>query len=590
MHLSLNPYALILSVSGLATIILSIVIYNRLKSAERSFAFVIGLAGWWAMTYAGELFSSNLAAVKFWLKLEYLGITMLPLALLLFIHVFIFKQKLVLRLFHAWIALVPVSTLLLVFTNDYHHYYYKSLTIDTIGAFPLLTIEPSFWYYIFMGYFYAALGWSVYSLATAFKTADRIYVKQKRIIFYALVIPWIVNIFYRLGVRAEQNIDLTPFAFIATSIIISFGLLRYKLLDIIPAAREKIFDSMQDGVLVLDAYDTVVDKNSQMECVLPQLSQLIIGANLVTIFPLAYQLQEDVRERRKNTSEIEIERDGKKNYYEVDINVLTDRISDYSGCILIFNNITQRKNDAISLAALNEQKDRLFSIIAHDVRSPLVNIMDMVRLIDEQVITETEFKTYLPELSKNLNYTSSLLDNLLHWSKSQLKGEVISPVNLDIRKIVKHEITYYQQKATKKGIYLSSTIEDETRVFVDAEMVQLVIRNLIGNAIKYCSEDDYIIVSATANFNEVTVCIKDTGSGMKPEIVEKLFMFETFTIRGTNNEQGTGLGLQLCKDFIEKNNGKIWVKTELNVGSKFYFTMPVAHSKILTTASVNPAG
>jgi hypothetical protein len=136
MHLSLNPYALILSVSGLATIILSIVIYNRLKSAERSFAFVIGLAGWWAMTYAGELFSSNLAAVKFWLKLEYLGITMLPLALLLFIHVFIFKQKLVLRLFHAWIALVPVSTLLLVFTNDYHHYYYKSLTIDTIGAFP----------------------------------------------------------------------------------------------------------------------------------------------------------------------------------------------------------------------------------------------------------------------------------------------------------------------------------------------------------------------------------------------------------------------------------------------------------------------
>jgi signal transduction histidine kinase len=121
-------------------------------------------------------------------------------------------------------------------------------------------------------------------------------------------------------------------------------------------------------------------------------------------------------------------------------------------------------------------------------------------------------------------------------------------------------------------------------------MVQLVIRNLIGNAIKYCSEDDYIIVSATANFNEVTVCIKDTGSGMKPEIVEKLFMFETFTIRGTNNEQGTGLGLQLCKDFIEKNNGKIWVKTELNVGSKFYFTMPVAHSKILTTASVNPAG
>jgi signal transduction histidine kinase len=91
------------------------------------------------------------------------------------------------------------------------------------------------------------------------------------------------------------------------------------------------------------------------------------------------------------------------------------------------------------------------------------------------------------------------------------------------------------------------------------------------------------------NADEVTVCIKDTGSGMKPEIVEKLFMFETFTIRGTNNEQGTGLGLQLCKDFVEKNNGKIWVTTELNVGSKFYFTVPVAHLKIPTPASASSA-
>ncbi|GEO09680.1 sensor histidine kinase [Segetibacter aerophilus] len=589
MHLSLNPYALILSVSGLATIILSIIIYTRLKSAERSFAFVIGLAGWWALTYAGELFSSNLSTIKFWLQLEYVGITLLPLALLLFIHVFIFKQKLVIRPFHAWIALIPVSTLVLVFTNDYHHYYYKSLSVNSSGAFPLLTIEPSFWYYVFTAYFYAALAWSIYSLATAFKTADRIYVKQKRIIFYALVIPWIFNILYKLGVRAEQNIDLTPFAFIATSTIISFGLLRYKLLDIIPEAREKIFESMQDGVLVLDSYNTVIDKNSQMECVLSHLPEKIIGAQLFTLFPLAHQLYQGVMERRKNTIEIEIEKNGSKNYYEVDINVLTDRTSDYSGCILIFNNITQRKKDAISLAALNEQKDRLFSIIAHDVRSPLINIMDMVRLIDEQVITETEFKTYLPELSKNLNYTSSLLDNLLHWSKSQLKGEVINPGNLDIRKIVKHEIAYYQQKATQKGIYLSSTIEDETGVFVDAEMIQLVIRNLIGNAIKYCSKEDYIIVSATVDAGQVTICVKDTGSGMKPEIVEKLFRFETFTIRGTNNERGTGLGLQLCKDFVEKNNGKIWVTTELNVGSKFYFTMPVANSKILIPASASSA-
>ena len=580
MHLSLNPYALILSVSGLATIIMSIIIFNRLKSAERSFAFLIGLAGWWALTYAGELFCTTLEAMIFWLKLEYIGITMLPVALLLFIHVFIFKHKLVIKPFHAWIVLIPTITLIAVFTNDTHHYYYHSLVVDSRGTFPLLSIRPAFWYYVFTVYFYSALAWSIYALITAFKSADSIYIKQKKVILYALIIPWIFNIFYKFGISSDQNIDLTPFAFIVTSIIIFFGLIKYKLLDIIPAAREKIFESMQDAVLVLDSSEKVIDNNMQMDLLLLHWFREIKGADLATLFPHAVKLHEAVRQRRKNTVEIEVKYDNDTNYYEVDINILSDRISEYNGCILIFNNITQRKKDAISLVALNEQKDRLFSIIAHDLRSPLINIMEMVRLIDEQVITETEFKMYLPELSKNLNYTSSLLDNLLHWSKSQLKGEIINPVNLDLRKIVEPEIAYYQHKATEKGIYLSSTNEDEIRVYVDAEMIQLVIRNLIGNAIKYCSKNDHIIVSSNiSSNNEVTICVKDTGSGMTPETVEKLFLFQAFTTRGTNNEQGTGLGLQLCKDFVEKNNGKIWVTTELGIGSNFYFTIPLALPK-----------
>jgi len=577
MHFVLNPYALILSASGLATIIMSIIIYRRLKSAERSFALVIGLAGWWAAAYGGELLSTTLPSMLFWLKLEYLGITLLGPALLLFIRVFISKQKLVLRPYQAFILIIPVITIFLIYTNDTHHFYYKSIRVNNNRAFPLLTIEPAFWYYVFTIYFYATMVWSIYSLITAFKRVDEIYVKQKNIILYALIIPWIFNILYKLGIGPSQNIDLTPFAFIATSGIISFGLLRYKLLDIIPAAREKIFESMQDGVLVLDVYNKVIDKNRQMLQVLPALRGKVTGTDLIELFPLADQLHARVAERKKQTLEIEIEGDKDRNYYQVDINVLSDRNSHYNGCILIFHDITQRKKDAISLTALNELKDRLFSIIAHDLRSPLINIMEMVRMMDEQVMTENQFKLFLPQLSKNLTYTSGLLDNLLHWSKSQLKGENLKPVNLEIKKMVKHEILYYQQKAKEKGIYLSSTIEDETWVCADAEMIQLVIRNIIGNAIKYCSPEDHIVVSSAINSgDEVTICVKDTGSGMEPEKVEKLFMKETFTTRGTNNEQGTGLGLQLCKDFVEKNNGRIWVTSKLGVGSNFCFTIPLA--------------
>lgn len=581
MHVILNSYALILSVSGLATIIMSFIIYRRLKPAERSFALVIGLAGWWAVTYGAELFSTTLSTMLFWLKLEYLGIALMPPALLLFIRVFISKDKWFLRSSHAIFLIIPILTIAFVYTNDMHHYYYKSLVIDNQGHLPLLRITPSFWYYIFTIYFYASILWSIYSLITAFTRVDPLYKKQKNIILYALIVPWIFNIFYMVGIRPHQNIDLTPFAFIATSMIISFGLLRYKLLDIIPAAREKVFESMQDGVLVLDTFEKVVDNNLQMGKVMPSLKEKITGYDLETLFPLCKKLTNAVAERKKQTLEIEVQGNDGKTYFEVDINILSDRNENYSGSILIFHSITRRKKSAISLVLLNELKDRLFSIIAHDLRSPLINITDMVNLIEERAITEKEFKLYLPQLKKNLYYTSGLLDNLLHWSKKQLKGEVINQVRFDIKEILNDEIFYFQQKALEKGIFLTNSIEDETWVYADIEMIQLVTRNLIGNSIKYCSKEDHIIISSTySSKEEVIICIKDTGRGMTPEFVEKIFLLEHFTTRGTNNEQGTGLGLQICKDFIEKNNGKIWVTTEPGIGSKFYFSIPKAASKI----------
>jgi signal transduction histidine kinase len=579
MHLSVNPFALILLVSGLATIIMTLIIFKRLKQSERSFALVLGLAGWWALTYGGELSSTTFSTMFFWLKLEYIAICFLPPALLFFIHVFISSQKLVIKPLHALILVIPILTISLVWTNDVNHFYYKSITIDRQTAFPLLKIEPSFWYYIFTAYWYVTILWAVYSLLTAFKKADKIYKKQKNIILYALIVPWVCNMLYKLGINPHQNIDLTPFAFIVTAILISFGLLRYKLLNVIPAAREKIFESMHEGVLVLDTTNTVIDKNLRMEEILPSCDQEIIGLHLAELFPGYEELIEGVGERKKNTFEIKIVHNNFEKYYSVDISVLLNKTSDYNGCILIFHDITQSKTDALVLASHSKLKDRLFTIIAHDLRSPLINITDMVRMIDEQVITEEEFKLFLPDLSKNLNYTLSLLDNLLHWSKSQLKGEAVKPVVVDILNIVQHEIVYYSQKAAEKGIELNNALKAETLVHVDAEMIHLIIRNLIGNAIKFCTKGDNITVSSTINAtNEVVICLADTGSGMKPETVERLFMPDTFTTRGTNNEQGTGLGLQLCKDFVEKNNGKIWVVTEWGKGSKFYFTVPAAAS------------
>ena len=205
MHLTTNPYALILATSGVATIIMSLIIFSRLKSAERSFALVIGLAGWWAISYSAELWSNNLTTMLFWLKLEYIGIAFLSPALAFFIKVFTSNQKFYLKPPHSLIAIIPIITVYLVSTNDVHHLYYKSISIEQKGAFPTLKIQPYTWYYIFTTYFYAILAWTIFSLIKAFQREDQMYKKQKNIILYAVLIPWIVNILYKLGLGPDEN-------------------------------------------------------------------------------------------------------------------------------------------------------------------------------------------------------------------------------------------------------------------------------------------------------------------------------------------------------------------------------------------------
>ncbi|HCN85285.1 MAG TPA: hypothetical protein DIT07_16950, partial [Sphingobacteriaceae bacterium] len=119
-----------------------------------------------------------------------------------------------------------------------------------------------------------------------------------------------------------------------------------------------------------------------------------------------------------------------------------------------------------------------------------------------------------------------------------------------------------------------NSIKTHTMVFADKDMIELVLRNLIANAIKFCSKGDKISISAEQDDYIITVCVSDTGMGIKNENIDKLFGLSAFTTRGTDNEQGTGLGLLLCKDFIEKNNGKIWVESIYGEGSKFYFQIP----------------
>ncbi|TAE71002.1 MAG: GHKL domain-containing protein [Bacteroidetes bacterium] len=221
-------------------------------------------------------------------------------------------------------------------------------------------------------------------------------------------------------------------------------------------------------------------------------------------------------------------------------------------------------------------KDQLFSIISHDLRSPLAQVQSVLGVLDSGLIEMEEFMELIPDLTKTINVSADLLQNLLIWAKSQMQGQNIERQNFDIQEIIEQNIKLFNKGAQNKKVILETNLKESLFVAADKNMTDLVIRNLVNNAIKFCRENDKILISTQEQANNMLcVCIADTGTGIAQKNIDKLFSNKGFTQKGTSGEKGTGLGLTLCKDFVEKNNGKIWVESKEGEGSQFYFTLPL---------------
>lgn len=251
-------------------------------------------------------------------------------------------------------------------------------------------------------------------------------------------------------------------------------------------------------------------------------------------------------------------------------------INDIGGTI-VFTLINNERLSRELKYAINT-KDRFFSIIAHDLMGPLGNITSMMELfLDEKYsFKDDEKKEILIQLKKKSQITYELLENLLKWARSQRNEIKYEPELFEIGDIINKNIEIFKDIAAQKKIELIYNAQDHTAVLADKKMISTIIRNLISNAIKFSNMNGRIVISAEkSDNNTAAITIEDNGIGIEPQTLEKLFKIdENISTCGTNNEQGTGLGLILCKEFIEKNKGRIKVESELNKGSKFIIFLP----------------
>lgn len=242
----------------------------------------------------------------------------------------------------------------------------------------------------------------------------------------------------------------------------------------------------------------------------------------------------------------------------------------------------QQANKAISeqkreLEELNQVKTTFFSIIAHDLRSPLSALLYFLEMVSASEIDQQEQERLLVRLSEEGQNTLNMLDNLLRWSNAQLSGMTMSQEVIPLSDLLQNTLGQIKLSAARKQISLNVCENPEYDIFVDKEMIMLVLRNLLSNAIKFTPRGGSIEVVCRSDQDWVELQVRDSGIGIADNLQNTIFSIgDHCTSFGTDGEKGTGLGLPLCKSFVEKHGGRIWVESRPNQGSTFHFTVPGA--------------
>lgn len=251
----------------------------------------------------------------------------------------------------------------------------------------------------------------------------------------------------------------------------------------------------------------------------------------------------------------------------VQIQIQSEKIKEDAG---ILENQTQE------LKELNALKNKLFSIISHDLKAPMYAMRNFFGEVQQNKIPTRELRKMIPAVVSDLTYTTSLMDNLLQWAKAQMQSHAVYPQKVDIGMAIEETLNLLRRQSENKQIAIESDSKEGIYGFMDKDMLNLVLRNLVSNAIKFTPQKGNIKIGVHENCTLVEVFVQDNGTGISPEALKKINGNDFYSTKGTASESGTGLGLKLCKEFMIRNGGQLYIESKPGKGSTFSFSLPKA--------------
>jgi signal transduction histidine kinase len=574
----MNIYSVLLILVSILTGILTVYSAKFRKSDMGSYLFLILLViSIFSFSYAFELNSKGIEYKVFWLRAGYVGLATISPLLLLFTLSFSNKSDKISPLMIFSLSLLALFVLFANYTNDFHHLYYRSISVRDIGPFSILVFDrgPLYWPLIIYTLIFNVLSMALLLNIIVKKRGE--FRKHAFLIFISILPPWIINLIYILN-QSPHGVDFTAFGFLFTAVALSISLFNFNLLGIIPIALGDVFKCMDDGAIILDSKKRIVDFNQTAQQFYPQLKKNRIGKNINDVigdpeFPVSDGTESEY------SYELGTEKGSPVVYLRARVMPVTDKRDVRIGFLIMIYNITNFREYENKLRELSETKDKLFSIVSHDLRGPFGNIIELMELMREQIddYDKKDISRMLETIIVQSGKTYRLVENLLVWSKSQINQMVCNPIKVDVKEIVNDVIENLKLTYSRKNLTVLNEIADYKYATADIEMIRIIFRNIINNAIKYCNINGSITITSRNVDGMVEFAVADDGIGMSEESLSKLFEFGNIkSVEGTMSEQGNHLGLQICKELLGCQKGLIRAESVEGSGSTFYITLPWA--------------
>lgn len=537
----------------------------------------------WSLAYVLEIVRTDMAEKIIWGKLQHFGISYVVLGMFIFAMHYSGQGAWLTRVRTSLLALICSMDFIFALTNEFHFLIWKDVRFTNGLAFGPLDFQHGMLFYLVVIFQYGLIAIITILFFQIAARSQSLYQSQARIMLVGMAFPWAANFMYITGINPLPSLDLTPIALTLTNLFLSISFLRYRFMDLRPIAQNSVFNAMQDGVVVLDDRERIIDINPVGSFIFQDISDLL-GREIKVLLPKWNEWKAS-NPNGEISEELTIELAGSPLTFKLRTTSVLDQRGARSGRILLISDITEQKEAHAQIMEASRLKSQLLANLGHDLRSPLGAIIGYAEMLKDGSfgpMSENQVKA-ASEILDGANQLLSFINNLVGQAQIETGKIILREFPFDVNEVVGPLLSTLNFHAYKKGLALVEYVDPNLpqKLVGDQFWLRQIVMNLVHNAVKFTEKGSVTVrfMRRDSNFWEIQVV--DTGVGIPLESQKRVFeAFEQVNSMENVKQSGFGLGLSIVAKLTSIMNGKIELESEAGKGCTFTVILPLKEAPL----------